>query len=123
MKQLVLCLAIVLAFCVTDVLSQRSNVKLANTTWTIYYKECPIGGKAKGGNWEKHTIITFQSGGKIKNSDDGIWKLTGNKLYVNAPDSLVIVDMKVAINGSQMNGNACLSMTCRENFCVRLVKN
>jgi hypothetical protein len=123
MKPLVLCLAMVLAFCVTDALAQRSKINLANTTWTIYYKECPVEGKVKKGNWEKHMTITFLSGGKIKNSDDGIWKLTGNKLYVNAPDSLVIVEMKVTITGSQMNGNACLSMTCRENFCVRLVKN
>ena len=123
MKQLFLCLAMVLAFCVTDTLAQRSKINLANTTWTIYYKECSVGGKAKKGEWEKHTTITFLNGGKIKDSDDGIWKLTGNKLYVNAPDSLVIVDMKATINGNQMNGYSCLSTTCRENFCVRLVKN
>ena len=85
--------------------------------------ECPIGSKAKKGKWKRLQDIKFLSGGKINNSDDGIWKLTGNKLYVNAPSSFVIVNMKVTINGNQMNGNACLSLTCRENFCVRLVKN
>ena len=121
MKQLVLCLAVVFGFCVADAPAQRSKTNIANTTWTIYYKLCPVGRKVKKGNWETLRTITFLSGGRIKDSEEGIWKLTGNKLHVNAPEE-VIVDMNVTITGNQMNGDSCLSVSCMTNFCVRLEK-
>lgn len=90
-------------------------VNVVGTTWTLFYKEC------KKNKWSEHSAITFLSGGRIKGSG-GSWRLTGNKLLVNAPDDLVIVDMRVTISGSQMTGTADLSLANAQGFCVRLVR-
>jgi hypothetical protein len=119
MKPALLCFAMVVAFNVSG--SGQSITRLANTTWTLYFQECAVGGRASPGKWETQQEITFLPGGKIRNSVDGVWKLTGNRLHVNAPD-LVIIEMKATVGRNEINGNACLSMTCRENFCVRLLR-
>jgi hypothetical protein len=119
MKRTLLCVAMVVAFNVSG--SAQSITSLANSTWTLYFQECAVGGRPSPEKWETQQEITFLPSGKIRNSADGVWKLTGNRLHLNAPD-LVIIEMKATVGRNEINGNACLSMTCRENFCVRLLR-
>jgi hypothetical protein len=120
MKTTLICLAV--AFSATHTFAQRSNAGLANSTWRLFFQECEVGARPRPGKWEEQIKITFLPGGKIKDSNEGTWKLTGNRLRVNAPD-LVIIGMNATVTSNEINGNACLSMTCRENFCVRLLRD
>jgi hypothetical protein len=119
MKHLIICLT--LAIAATNSFGQQTSVALENTTWTLYFQECAVGARPTPGKWERQMKITFLPGGKIDGSKEGGWKLLGNRLHLNASD-LVIVDLNATVGANEINGNACLSMTCRENFCVRLVR-
>lgn len=114
MKRALTCLAIIAAFTVTCWGQSRS---LTNTTWTLYFQECAVGGRPSPNKWEEQVNITFLPGGKI---NDGVWTQTGNRVHIKA--TALIIDLKLNANSTEMNGEGCLSMTCRENFCVRLVR-
>jgi hypothetical protein len=119
MKQLILCLTMVLAFCVTDVVAQKTN--LAGTTWVLKYTT----GKANSTDYEEYAKITFKKGGKVvfDNDETGRWTLKGNKLTVeNDGDSTAVSYVEATITGTTGKGTAVLGMTTTVPYWVRLTK-
>ncbi len=60
MKQLALCLTMILAFCVSDAFAQKTN--LTGTTWILKYTT----GRANSNDYEEYARIVFLKGGKAE---------------------------------------------------------
>jgi len=119
MKQFVLCLAMILAFCVSNALAQKVN--LAGTTWVLKYTT----GKANSTDYEEYAKITFKKGGKVvfDNGETGRWSLKGNQLTVeNNGDSTEVRYVEATITGTTGKGTAVLGMTTTVPYWVRLTK-
>jgi len=122
MKQLVLCLAMVLAFCVSDVLAQKNN--LIGTTWVLKYTT----GKANSTDYEEYARITFSKGGKAEvkfgnSKETAKWTLKGNNLVIsNSADGALVHYVEVKIKGTTATGTAELGMTTTVPYWVRLIK-
>ena len=112
-------LALVLAFCVSDVIAQKTN--LAGTTWILKYTT----GKANSTDYEEYAKITFEKGGKatFDNGETGRWTMKGNKLTVkNDGNSTEVRYVEVTIKGTVGKGTAVIGMTTTVPYWVHLTK-
>ncbi len=106
MKQIILCWAIVLAFCLTNVSAQKTN--LVGTTWKISLCTC-YGGDNE---WFDGGTITFFKNGKTNRSDQK-WKLVGNVIKVTTSD-IYGEEFTATIKGNRMTGKWFGGMNKRE---------
>lgn len=113
MKQLVLCLAMVLAFCITNAIAQKTN--LVGTTWKM--STCICDGTYN--DWGEEGTITFLKNGRIKDSS-GSWKLVGNTVKVVNFDKYQ-PEITAKMRGDQMTGEILMGMNLRL-FKFRAVK-
>lgn len=92
MKQIALCLAMVLGLCATEAFAQKIN--LADTTWVLLYTT----GKANAKDYQEYAKITFKRGGKavFANGETGRWTLKRNKLTVkDSTEEVHYVEVKI----------------------------
>ena len=113
MKHLILCLVMILTFCVTDAFAQKTN--LAGTTWKM--STCICDGTYN--DWGEEGTITFLKNGKIKDSS-GSWKLVGNKLKVTNFDQYQ-PEITATVKGNKMTGETWMGMNSR-SFKFKAVK-